>query len=158
MLTAINRTLEESMLSIERSHLSNTDIYRLEGFAHGFATRVKTYNLLRDNAGAIVDRTLQFLSQAHPTLMAKHSARCKYDMSEVLRYMALAILRDDERFFSEQMMDWLSTVLHSYQVTKECAMAYRKMHETIERLLPPECAILTKPYFDVVLTLLERAK
>jgi len=54
------------------------------------------------------------------------------------------------------MMDWLSTVIISYQISSECAMAYHKMQEVIEEHLPSECAALVKPLTDMTVSMLSR--
>ncbi len=155
-MQTINRTLEDRIREVEQEHLSNTDLFKLERYAGSFANRAKTYNLLRDHAETIVLKSLQHLAKAYPKLIEKQAARCKYDMTNVLRYMALSILLDDELLFKEQIMDWLGTVVCSYQVSTECSMAYRKMQEAIEEKLPPECSVLAKPYTDIVLMILSR--
>ncbi|MFN5856975.1 MAG: phycocyanin [Pseudanabaenaceae cyanobacterium] len=155
MLT-IHRTLEEKSVEADRVYLANNDIYQLERFAKGFSLRVKTYNLLRDHADEIVLRSLKLLAHQYPALLQKQAARCKYDMSNVLRYISASILRDDELFFQDQMMDWLSTILYSYQVLQECSVAYHLMQEVVDKMLPAESAALVKPYTDKVATLLHR--
>ncbi|MEE3716183.1 phycocyanin [Tumidithrix elongata RA019] len=155
MLT-INRVLEDRSREVERVYLKDSDLGVLERYASDFAHRAKTYNLLRDRSEDIVQRSIQLMSLNYPNMIAKLADRCKYDMSNVLRYIALAILRDDEQFFRDQMGDWLSTVLCAYQVSTECSMAYRKMQEVINTQLPNECAILIKPYIDMTVMSLSR--
>ncbi|CAN1209620.1 hypothetical protein TUMEXPCC7403_05310 [Tumidithrix helvetica PCC 7403] len=155
-MPAINRVLEDKSREADRMYLTDSDLGLLERYAKDFANRAKTYNLLRDRNEAIVKQSIQMLALNYPSLVEKLADRCKYDMSNVLRYIALAILRDDEQFFRDQMGDWLSTVLCSYQVSTECSMAYRKMQESINTQLPSECAILVKPYIDMTVMSLSR--
>jgi len=155
-MQTINRTLEEKIVEVERTYLSNGEILKLESFVGSFAQRAKTYNLLRDRAEPIVTASLSHLEKAYPSLYQKQASRCKYDMSNVLRYMALSILLDDDRIYRDQMMDWLSTVIISYQISSECAMAYHKMQEVIEEHLPSECAALVKPLTDMTVSMLSR--
>ena len=156
MLT-INRTLDEKMTEIDRVYLTDTDLVNLERFANSFSVRVKTYNLLRDHAEEITVRTLKLLSQQYPELLQKHLQRCKYDMSNVIRYASLAALRDDEVFFSETLMDWLANIINSYQVAKECSTAYRLLQSVIDEMLPAECAAIVKPYTDMAISALLHA-
>lgn len=155
MLT-INRILDDKVTKVDDHYLSDTDLSQLSKYASSFSVRLQTYNLLRDRSDEIVGRSLQTLAQAYPALIQKHADRCKYDMSNVLRYMSISILRDDELFFREQMMDWLSTVICAYQVTTECSMAYNKMQEGIDKMLPSECSILVKPYTSMTVQLLSK--
>ncbi len=151
MLT-MNRTLDEKIAVIDRVYLNDSDIYNLERFASSFSLRVKTYNLLRDRADEITIRALQLLAQQYPELVQKQLQRCKYDMSNMIRYASLAILRDDELFFREALMDWLANIINSYQIAKECSTAYRLLQTVIDERLPAECAALVKPYSDMAVS------
>jgi hypothetical protein len=153
MLT-INRTLDEKIGTVDRVYLTDTDLVSLERFASNFSLRVKTYNLLRDHSDEIVLRTLKLLAQQYPELVQKQLQRCKYDMSNMIRYTSLAILRDDELFFRETLMDWLANIINSYQVAKECSTAYRLCQHVVEELLPAECSVLVKPYSEMAIAVL----
>jgi len=156
MLT-MNRTLDEKVGDIDHIYLSDSDIFNLERFANSFSIRVKTYNLLREHADEITVKTLSILSQQYPELVHKQLQRCKYDMANTMRYTALSILRDDELFFRETLMDWLANIINSYQVAKECSTAYRIMQSVVDEMLPAECATLLKPYTDMAISALLHA-
>lgn len=148
MLT-MHRILDEKANDIGSVYLTDSDLLSLERFANNFSVRLKTYNLLRDCSDEITMRSLRLLAQQYPELIQKQLQRCKYDMSNVIRYMSLSILRDDELFFRETLMDWLTNIINSYQVTKECSTAYRLMQSVIDEMLPAECAALIKPYSEM---------
>jgi hypothetical protein len=156
MLT-INRTLEEKISAVDRVYLTDSDLFNLERFANSFSVRVKTYNLLRDLADEITVRSLKLLAQQYPELVQKQLQRCKYDMSNMIRYTSLSILRDDELFFRETLMDWLANIINSYQVAKECSTAYRLFQTVIDEILPAECAALVKPYSEMAIATLLNA-
>jgi hypothetical protein len=156
MLT-MNRTLDEKIGFVDHVYLTDTDLFNLERFANSFSIRVKTYNFLRDRTDEITIQTLKLLSQQYPELVQKQLQRCKYDMSNMIRYTSLSILRDDELFFRETLMDWLANIINSYQVAKECSTAYRLFQTVIEQLLPPECAALVKPYSEMAIATLDNA-
>ena len=156
MLT-VNRTLDEKIADVDHIYLTDSDLFNLERFANSFSVRVKTYNLLRDRADEITIRTLKLLAQQYPELVQKQLQRCKYDMSNVMRYTSLSVLRDDEVFFSETLMDWLANIINSYQVAKECSTAYRLLQSVIDEMFPPECAALVKPYSDMAISALLNA-
>ena len=153
MLT-MNRTLDEKLADIDHVYLTDSDLVNLERFANSFSVRVKTYNLLRDRADEITIKALQLLAQQYPELVQKQLQRCKYDMSNVMRYTSLSILRDDELFFREALMDWLANIINSYQIAKECSTAYRLMQSVVDEMLPAECASLVKPYSDMAIAAL----
>jgi hypothetical protein len=152
MLLTMNRTLDEKIANVDRVYLTDIDLYNLERFANSFSLRVKTYNLLRDRTDEITIRTLKLLAQQYPELVQKQLQRCKYDMSNLIRYTSLSILRDDELFFREALMDWLANIINSYQVTQECSTAYRLFQSVIDEMLPVECAALVKPYSEMAIS------
>lgn len=156
MLT-MNRILDEKTKGVESVYLTDSDLLSLERFASNFSVRVKTYNLLRDRSDEIMMRSLKLLAQQYPELVQKQLQRCKYDMSNVIRYMSLSVLRDDELFFRETLMDWLANIINSYQVAKECSTAYRIMQSVIDEMLPAECASLIKPYTEMSISSLLNA-
>lgn len=153
MLT-MNRTLEEKVGVVDRAYLTDTELGNLERFASSFSIRVKTYNLLRDHSDEIIVQSLKLLAQQYPELVQKQLQRCKYDMSTMIRYTSLSVLRDDELFFRETLMDWLANIINSYQIAKECSTAYRLFQTVIEKMLPPECAVLVKPYSEMAINIL----
>ena len=152
MLLTMNRTLDEKIANVDRVYLTDIDLYNLERFANSFSLRVKTYNLLHDHTDEITIRTLKLLAQQYPELVQKQLQRCKYDMSNLIRYTSLSILRDDELFFREALMDWLANIINSYQVTQECSTAYRLFQSVIDEMLPLECAALVKPYSEMAIS------
>ena len=151
MLT-MNRTLDEKIGNIDRVYLTDNDLFHLERFASNFSARLEAYNLLRDRADELVVRSLKLLAQQYPDLVQKHLQRCKYDMSHILRYMALAILRDDEAFFKDSLMDWHANIIHSYQMSSECSTAYRLLQEVAGQMLSPQSSSLVKPYLEIAVS------
>jgi len=153
----MNRTLDEKIGDVDRVYLTDTELFNLERYANSFSVRVKTYNLLRDRADEITIKALKLLAQQYPELVQKQLQRCKYDMSTVIRYTSLSVLRDDELFFSEALMDWLANIINSYQITKECSTAYRLMQSVVDDMFPAECAALVKPYSEKAISALMNA-
>jgi len=153
----MNRTLDEKIGVVDRVYLTDTDLVNLERFANSFSIRVKTYNLLRDHADEIIVQSLKLLAQQYPELVQKQLQRCKYDMSNMIRYTSLSVLRDDELFFRETLMDWLANIINSYQIGKECSTAYRLFQTVIDKMLPAECAALVKPYSEMAINTLLHA-
>jgi hypothetical protein len=112
---------------------------------------------LRDYSEEMTTRSLQLLAQQYPELLQKQMQRCKYDMSNTIRYASLSVLRDDELFFTETLMDWLANIVKSYQVAKECSIAYRLLQSVVDEMLPAECAALVKPYTEMAIAALLNA-
>lgn len=146
----LNHTLEQSLIEADGRYLSTTELYPLEQYIQSYTTRLETYQQLSKHSEKLTIQALRKFSQAYPELIRQHGSRCKYDMSEVLRYIALSILRDDELLFKEQMIIWLDTILMAHKRTNHCLPAYQHLQEVIDATLPPECSSLVRPYLDIV--------
>ena len=151
----LNHTLEKHVLEADGRYLNSRELYPLEQYLQSYATRFDAYQQLRDQNEKLVLQALRKLAQAHPDLVREHGQRCKYDMTEVLRYIALSVLRDDETFFKEQMMSWLDTILLAHKRTAHCTIGYRALQEAVNNSLTPAASSLIRPYIDIVLLSLE---
>ena len=151
----LNHTLEDKVLAIDGAYLDNQGLRPFEQFVQSYATRLETYQNLRDKGATLVVQALRRLAQEYPEILQKHGQRCQYDMSEVLRYLSLSILRDDETFFKEQMIDWLDTILMAHKRHTHCATAYRYLLEAVSANLPPTNSSLIRPYLDLVVMKLQ---
>ncbi|WP_416668400.1 phycobilisome protein [Egbenema bharatensis] len=151
----LNRTLEEKILEADGRYMDAQALRSFEQYAHSYAARLETYQNLASKSHAIIVQSLRKLAQSHPDLVQKHGQRCQYDMTEVVRYIALSILRDDEIFFKEQMLSWLDTILIAHKKHDHCATAYRYLLDEINANLPPSNSTLLRPYLDTVITTLQ---
>jgi hypothetical protein len=151
----LNHTLEKYILEADGRYLNTQELHPLEQYIQSYTTRVQTYQHLRDNSDKLTVQALRKMAQTHPELIQQHGQRCKYDMTEVLRYVALSVLRDDETFFKEQMIAWLDTILLAYKRAAHCVTAYRYLQEEIATTLPAQDANLTRSYMDIVIQSLQ---
>ena len=151
----LNHTLEDSVLEADGRYLSARELSSLEHYAQSYSTRLLTYQSLRDQSESLVKTALRKLAQEYPELIRQHGQRCMYDMTEVLRYIALSILRDDEVFFKEQMMSWLDTILVAHRRNNHCSKAYQYLQAVINEALPAPSSSMLRPYFDVILNMLQ---
>jgi hypothetical protein len=151
----LNQSLERAIAEADGRYLDTQELMPLEYYIQSYSARQETYQHLRENSDKLVLYALRKLAQEHPELIQQHGARCKYDMTEVLRYIALSILKDDEVFFREAMMSWLDTVLVAHKRTNNCITAYRALQGAITTAFPASTANLSRPYFEIVLQSLQ---
>ncbi|HEY9749913.1 MAG TPA: hypothetical protein V6C63_14605 [Allocoleopsis sp.] len=155
MMHTLNHTLEKNILEADGRYLNAQELNPLEQYLQSYKVRLETYQQLRDQSDKLVLQALRKLAQAYPEIIQQHGQRCKYDMTEVLRYIAVSILRDDEVFFKEQMMSWLDTILLAHRKTSQCTIAYRALQEAINSSLSAVSSSLVRPYLDIVLQSLQ---
>jgi hypothetical protein len=152
---ALNHILDRKVLDADGRYLDTQGLQPLELYFQTYTSRLEAYQQLRDKSKDLIIQALRKLSQAHPELIQKHGPRCQYDMSEVLRYAALSILRDDETFFKEQMISWLDTILLAHKKHTHCATAYRYLQDSMNHTLSASTSNLVRPYLDSVILILQ---
>lgn len=158
-MRTINHNLEKQFLRAEGQYLDSQGLENIEHYVQTYTTRLETYQNLRDHSNSLILQTLQRLGDNYPKLISTHGQRCKYDMESVLRYIALSILRDDETFFTEEIVSWLDTILLSYKRHGHCTTAYQTLLQSIEADMPSANVKLIRPYIEtVILTLQSHVK
>jgi hypothetical protein len=151
----LNHTLEDSLLDADGRYLNARELSSLEHYMQSYAARLNAYHQLRDQSEHLIKQALRKLAQEYPDLIRQHGQRCIYDMTEVVRYMAVSILRDDEVFFKEQMMSWLDTILVAHRKTVHCTKAYQNLQAAIVDTLPAPTSNLIRPFLEIVITMLQ---
>jgi hypothetical protein len=149
-MQTLNHTLDKNILNADGCYLDDQQLHSLESYVQSYATRLSAYQHLRDSSEKIVMMALRKLAQVYPDLLQQHGARCKYDMTEMLRYLALSVLRDDERLFKEQALVWLDTVLLAYKQNDHCSQGYQNLQAAIAASLPTAEIQLVRPYLELI--------
>lgn len=151
----LNHTLEDALLEADGRYLSVSALSSLEHYVHSYAARLNAYQQLRDQSETLIKHALRQLAQEYPDLIRHHGQRCIYDMTEVVRYIALSVLRDDEVFFKEQMMSWLDTILVAHRKTTQCIKAYQNLQAVVIDKLPATTSSLVRPFLEIVINTLQ---
>lgn len=152
---ALNHNLEQSIIDADGRYLKPDELQPLENYVNSYASRLDTYQKISQHNDAIVLNALKRFARVHPEIIQKSGKRCQYDMGEVLRYIALSILLDDEFFFQEQLMFWLDTVLRAHRKQTACSKAYKYLQEAVEEILPSANADQVRPFIGTVLSALK---
>ncbi|NER38135.1 MAG: phycobilisome protein [Oscillatoria sp. SIO1A7] len=150
-MQAINSQLEELIGKSEGRYMTDRELQPLKQYVKTLPERSKTYLLLQEKSDLLVRHSLKKLMSVHPDAVKKHAKRCYYDMSLLVRYLALAMLRDDRRFFNEVIVLWQANVLTAYRQQKACLDAYGHLQETFKEHLPTSANRLIEPYMDMIL-------
>lgn len=154
-MPALNHTLEQHIVDADGRYLSPEELRSLENYVSSYTQRLDTYQKISQHSDAIVLNALKKFARVHPEIIQQSGKRCQYDMSEVLRYIALSILRDDEFLFLEKVMFWLDTVLRAHHKQTACSKAYQYLQEAVEETLSSSNSGLVRPYINVVLNSLQ---
>jgi hypothetical protein len=151
----LNHTLDRNVLDADGDYLGTQGLNILENYFQTYTVRLEAYTQLREQNEQFVQQALKSFERTHPEIVQQHTKRCLYDMTEVVRYIAVSILRDDEVFFKEQLMSWLDTVLLAHKKHTQCIVAYRHLRDVIKAKLPVACNALVQPYIDNIIVALQ---
>ncbi len=153
----LNYKLDKSVLDADGRYLDSQELYPLESYIQSYMARLSAYRHLQEHSDKLVVLALRKLAQLYPDLIQQHGARCKYDMTEVVRYIALSILRDDELLFKEQMLGWLDTMLLAHKRHSHCRQAYQNLQDAIAANFVASETELIRPYLELILRTLDHA-
>jgi hypothetical protein len=149
-MPALNHQLNQVMIDADGRYLSSEELRPLEAYVESYQKRLATYQSLSQHSQSLVLESLKKFARVHPEIIKRSGKRCQYDMIQVLRYLALCILLDDEFMFREKMMFWLDTMLRAHQKQDACCKAYQYLKETVQESLPNTVSEQVNPYIDII--------
>lgn len=150
-MIALNSQLDDFICQSEGRYLTAAELQPTKKYLQTVLERSKVYELLKDKSDPLVRLALKKFMALHPEVMKKHGKRCYYDMTEVMRYIALSILRDDEQFFKDSVSLWETNILTAYQKQNPCLVCYRCLQEAIHEHLPSNIIKYIDPYIQIML-------
>ena len=152
-MKAINRKIENQVIHADGRYLTDEEMRPLIQYASTYKNRAQTYYYLSQKSNDLVARALQRFRGTHPDIVETHGQKCRFDMTEVLRYIALSMLRDDEILFQEKILLWHCTMIQSHSA--QAIVAYQHLKTVVDDTLSPEQAKLIHPYLDLLITSLQ---
>jgi len=154
-MIALNSQLDDLIAQSEGRYLTAAELQPTKQYLQTVLERSKIYDLLKEKSDPLIRLALKKFMALHPEIMKKHGKRCYYDMSEVMRYIALSVLRDDEQFFKDAMALWETNILAAYQKQYPCLVCYRCLHEVLKEHLPTNVTKYMDPYIQIMLEALD---
>lgn len=154
-MQVINSRLEKLINESEGRYLTSSELQPMKRYLQTFSERAKTYEILQTKGDAVVRHALKKFMSIHPEVMQKHGQRCYYDMTQVMRYIALSIVKDDTRFFNDSLLLWQANILTAYQKQNPCVTAYQCLKESVNAHLPSTATRLIEPYINMMIEALD---
>jgi hypothetical protein len=149
-MSALNHQLNQTMIDADGRYLSNEELRPLETYLDSYQKRLEAYQTLGQHSDELVLEALKKFARVHPEIIKNSGKRCQYDMLQVLRYMALCILLDDEFMFREKMVFWLDTMLRAHHKQEACCKAYQHLKEVLHESLPGKISAQVDPYINII--------
>jgi hypothetical protein len=149
-MTALNHRLQQSIIDADGRYLSAEELQPLEVFFSSYQNRLDAYQEISQKSNDLVLAALKKFARVHPEIIQRSGKRCQFDMTQVLRYMALSILLDDEFMFREKMMFWLDTMLRAHHKQEACSKAYKHLQEAAQEQLSATATDLVRPMINII--------
>jgi hypothetical protein len=149
-METLNYAISQLVLNADGRYLDDQEISVLEQYASNHARRLDAYQQLREKGDMLITIALRKLAQSQPELVQRNGTKCKQDMGHVVRYVALAILRDDEVFFKERILIWLDTILLAHKHNGHAARAYQHLLGVMTANLSEASMRLIRPYVELI--------
>lgn len=145
----MNNTLTKSLTNVDGRYLADTELHVFHEFAASYAVRRSAYEYLQQHADELVLTTLRRLTSSHRQAIQQHGDLCKRDMSYVLRYAALSMLKDDQAGFVEELVLWMQNILFALKKEQQSLAFYQELQALISQQMPAQEAQLINQYLDL---------
>ncbi|MBL8636545.1 MAG: hypothetical protein JNM40_25200 [Myxococcales bacterium] len=110
----MNRQIEQMFAAAEGRYLSPSEQSSLREFAQGIDARLIAMTEISSKEAVIIERTVREIFRAYPDLEKKYKnakQTCMRDETMVLRYAALAMLKNDPQYLNDSLLTWMATIL-----------------------------------------------
>lgn len=145
----MNSQLETMLTEAEGRYLSTGEEAKLTVYMDSLPRRMAAMRAVEAAEGELISRTLNDLYGAHPDYKDRYqsfSKKAERDITLVLRYCTLAMVRDDETMLAERLLYWLNTIFTAFNFGAALDTAYRALARHTEAVLPAEHVELLAPY------------
>ncbi|MFN3925732.1 MAG: hypothetical protein ACK4QL_00085 [Pseudanabaenaceae cyanobacterium] len=139
------RAIQKGLEVVNDRYLNDSELEVIDKYVATFPVRLKTHQLLRQNADKIVNEALQEFARTESTVLAQHRATCIRDLHFVLQMVANVVINDNQPGFTDSFL-WVQNIMRSVQKEVLAAKGYKLMMQAIEKHLPAECSAIVKPY------------
>jgi len=89
-----------------------------------------------------------FLAKTDAQTVQQHKDKCIRDMEYVVRAIAVAILRDDEEGFRQELLLWMQNIMAALHKEQQSSRAYRMLQGVLEQEMPQENSALVNHYLN----------
>ncbi|MGB3491769.1 MAG: hypothetical protein WBA57_03500 [Elainellaceae cyanobacterium] len=144
----MNSTLAKKITNADGRYLADTELHAFHDFASGYSVRRSAYEYLQQHADEIVLTTLRQLMPSHRQAIQQHGDLCKRDMSYVLRYAAISMLKDDQAGFVEELVLWMQNILFALKKEQQSLKFYQELQSVLRQQMPVQEAALINQYLD----------
>ncbi len=147
----MNPQLESILNDTEGRYLEATEQSELIDFANSLEDRLRAMRSVQQHESQVIKAAMESLWDEYPEMKTEHVdayERGVRDMTLVLRYTALAMVRDSEAFLEQKLLHWFKTILEAFDMSEPVAFAYRCLRDELQQAMPAEDFALLDPFIE----------
>jgi hypothetical protein len=128
----------------DKRYLDANDLNVLSQYVSSIPERVNVYRILRDQEVTVMQSVADTLQQqANPSEAALE--RSLRNGLMVMRYVAMAMLLDDQAFVEERLRGWLPEIVKAYETQALDRQLFQLLEQKLAAVLSPAQMSLLKP-------------
>lgn len=133
--------------SPDKRYLDASDLNVLSQYVSSIPERVAVYRTLRDQEAGIMQAVADTLQQQGNQSEALVERSIRNGLM-VLRYVAMAMLLDDQAFVEERLRGWLPEIVKAYETQALDKQLFQLLEQKLATAMSPAQLSLLKPNLD----------
>ncbi|MEL6223254.1 MAG: hypothetical protein AAFR31_11495 [Cyanobacteria bacterium J06627_8] len=154
----MNTQLIRPFSQVDGRYLQDSELSSIQDFVTSYEQRTNVYRYLKDHSDTLILKTFRSLMASHRKVIQTHSEICKRDMSLVLRYIAVSILKDDENSFIESLVLWMQNILFALNKEEQSVEFYIALQRIVAQEMTTGEAALVNQYLSTFIDALRVGK
>lgn len=149
----MNPTIEEMMDEARGRYLEPAEQSALIDYAETLEERLAAMRAVEEHEQQMVDEAVEKMFAEHPDAASRHEfveEKAKRDMILVVRYCALAMIRDDVEALDQQLLHWFATIVDAFEMRDLLETSYLALIEAADSRLDEQDFDWIAPYFQRV--------
>jgi hypothetical protein len=154
----MNNSIEQMFSEAEGRYLEPTEQSALTQYASSLEDRLAVMRAIQEHESAMIENSVKSMFAAYPDAKQKHKhvkEKATRDMTLVLRYCAMSMVRDSTDFLENQLLHWFRTIILSFEMQEMVEHSYEQLIEEAKSTLEAEHYELIAPYLEITHTALK---
>ncbi|MEM7770310.1 MAG: hypothetical protein AAGA75_13890 [Cyanobacteria bacterium P01_E01_bin.6] len=142
-------TIESMFDNAENRYLELEELNILTTYVESLPERIDAYRCLRDQEVTIMQKVADQLETNFSTESQQTLERCLKNALLVMRYAAMAMLRNDAESLDRQLMGWLTETNAVYNTQTIDTVLYQLLNQQLGSILTQAQLTLFRPHLAI---------
>jgi len=149
----MNRQIQDILCAAEGRYLNSGEQDTVRQYAQTVEARLTAMTEISGKESVIIERAVKEVLRAYPDLEQKYKSAAQSgtrDMTLVLRYTTLAMVRNDAQYLQDSLLTWMATILKGIGFAGHFVTdTYKTLERTALKELSPAAGKLLQPFLQV---------